>query len=97
MNHQIFAIYDLKAFAFIAPFTMPTPEMAMRTFEGCANEEGHMFNKHSADFNLFHIGEFDDELGDITVFPKKENLGLAQQFKKSIRSVMHEHIEIEAN
>lgn len=84
MIHQMFSIYDSKAYAFLPPFFLPTPEMAIRTFESCANEPGHMFCKHPFDFNLFHIGEFDDATGEIDKYEAKVNLGLAVTYKKTI-------------
>lgn len=81
MKQHIFAIYDSKAFSFISPFFFPTPEMAIRIFQGCANEPGHMFCKHPHDFNLYHIGEFDDSTGELEAYELKINLGLAISYK----------------
>lgn len=81
MNQYLFAIYDGKAFAFIPPFTMPTPEMAIRSFQECANEKTHMFCKHPLDFCLFQFGHFDDNLGEFEIYENKINLGFAATYQ----------------
>lgn len=60
MKHEMFAIFDSKADAFLNPFFMLNAQMAIRTFSGCANDTTHMFNKHPSDFRLYKIAYFDD-------------------------------------
>jgi hypothetical protein len=66
MNIQLFSIHDVKAGAYLPPFTLPTTQMAKRTFADTVNDRNHSFSKHPEDYTLFHIGEFDDESGMIT-------------------------------
>lgn len=65
MMIQIFAVYDLKASAYLPPFTLPTAQMAARTFGDCVNDPQHAFGRHPHDYTLFHLGEFDDTTGKI--------------------------------
>lgn len=75
---KIFSVYDTKAESYIQPFYAPTCGVAVRNFEAAANEEGHAFHKHSADYGLFELGEFDDANGKITRHEQPISLGLAQ-------------------
>jgi len=60
---QVFSIFDKIAKAYMPPFFMPNIGMAIRAFgDDCRNPQGNLF-KHSADFELHHIGEFNDFSG----------------------------------
>ncbi len=72
-----FSIYDTKAEAFLPPFFCPTSGVAIRNFEAAANEQGHAFNKHATDYNLFELGTFDDVTGIITSLKAPISHGLA--------------------
>jgi hypothetical protein len=69
----LFCIYDSKADAFLPPWTLPTVNMARRTFADCVNDKNHAFGKHPHDYTLFKCGEFNDDNAQIT--PSKESLG----------------------
>lgn len=66
MIHEVFSVYDKKAKAFITPFFLPTVGMAVRAFTDAVNQEGHAWNKHPEDYQLFKIGQFDDSNGVVT-------------------------------
>ena len=65
MKHEMFAIFDSKAHAYLPPFIMHQKEMAIRVFADCINDLGHQFGKNPGDYTLFHIGEFDDNKGTV--------------------------------
>ena len=65
MKHEIFAIFDSKAHAYLPPFIMHQKAMAIRVFSDCINDQGHQFGKNPGDYTLFHIGEFDDNKGTV--------------------------------
>lgn len=73
---KIFSIYDNKAHAFTTPFFMHRHEMALRTFNDCAGEEGHAFFKNPADYTLFEVGEWDDDTAVVTNFEQSINHGI---------------------
>lgn len=60
-----FSVFDQKAEAFIAPFFMPTKQMAVRVFADCCNDPNHQFGKHPADYTLFQLGHFDTNSGQL--------------------------------
>jgi hypothetical protein len=66
MIHNIFSVYDNKAEAFLPPFVLPKHEMAIRTFADSINNPETQLFLHPADYTLFTLGTFDDELGKIT-------------------------------
>jgi len=60
MIHQIFTIFDEKAKAYLPPFFMHHPAMAIRTFGDMCADKNHQFGAHPEDYTLYKIGEFDD-------------------------------------
>lgn len=76
---KIFTVFDDKANAFLQPFFMRTEQEAMRAFAGAAMQEGHQFKDHAADFTLFEIGDFSEEVGNLMPLDAIKNLGNALQ------------------
>ncbi|QCS36611.1 nonstructural protein [Capybara microvirus Cap3_SP_481] len=69
MIKELYAISDIVEGEMKAPFIQPNLETAKRTFrEACRNIEG--IKEHSEDMQLFSIGTFNTETGDI--IPKVE-------------------------
>lgn len=66
MLYKMFAIRDSAANAYMPPFSLPTTEIAIRSFSEVVNQEGHAFNKHPSDYELFSLGEFNDADGSVT-------------------------------
>lgn len=71
----MFAIYDLKAHAYLPPFIIHRQEMAQRLFADCVNDPTHQFRKNPADYNLFQIGAFDDNTAKVGALSPKIDLG----------------------
>lgn len=64
MEHEIMAVYDEVAKAFLPPFFLPKLEMGIRTFSDCINSDDHQFGAHPSDYTLFHFGQFNYETGE---------------------------------
>lgn len=62
MTQQIYTIRDAAAQYFLPPFFAKTDAQAKRMFIGSLGESF----THRADFQLFLIGAFDDDNGNIT-------------------------------
>lgn len=77
----VFAVYDSKAKAYMRPFFSQSIGTAIRAFGDVVNDPQEMVAKHSADFSLHHIGEFDDVTGVLSALEHQVNLGLAASFK----------------
>jgi len=63
MRMQVFAVFDRAVGAFLPPFFSRARGEAIRSFTEACNDDKHSFNKHSADFQLMFLGEFDDASG----------------------------------
>jgi len=86
MIHSIFSIHDAKAHAFLPPFILPRVEMAKRVFGDCVNSKDHQFSQHPEDYTLFHMGNFDDETGEIHPKSTPTSLGLGVQYVQEVDS-----------
>lgn len=82
MNLKLFSVRDSKVEAFLAPFTARTTAEALRMWSETVNSPDSSFAKHSEDFCLFELGEFDSGSGCLSVLPQPHSLGLAAQFVK---------------
>lgn len=63
---KILSVHDAKVNAFAQPFFMRTQAEAMRGWIEVVNDPSTQFNKHPEDFNLFLLGDFDEDTGVIT-------------------------------
>lgn len=77
---KVFAIFDSKAGAFLQPFFSINVATACRDFSHAVQQEGHNFNRHSGDYELFLLGEWDQYEGVIKMYETKQSLGLASMF-----------------
>jgi len=89
MVKKIFSIYDEKSEAYLQPFFLDTDGQAVRAIVDCLNDSNHNFARHSADYTLFALGEFDDQ--DATLTVNKRSLGNLVEFKKQM--TIHEQID----
>lgn len=69
---QTVAVYDKAAAAYMRPFFVPSLGTAVRSFEDEAKreDENNPMFKHPSDFELWHIGEFDDVSGALLPISK---------------------------
>lgn len=66
MIMKVFSVWDLKTEAYMQPFFSPMIGSGIRAFTDAAADPGSMLSKHPADFQLQHIGEFNDATGVLT-------------------------------
>ena len=64
MKVKVFSVYDRLAEAFLPPFVSQTAATAVRQFDNSVNDPQHNFHTHSADYDLYMLGTFDDQVGD---------------------------------
>lgn len=79
------AVRDSAAGAFNRPFFVPAAGMALRSFEDEVNRQAAdnpMFN-HPDDFELYHVGFFDEENGDLVSVPDPVMLTRAKDCLRS--------------
>lgn len=63
MKHIIVAVRDRQLDAFMRPFTAATIGQAVRAFSDEVNRQGSELNQHPEDYELYQLGEFDDDTG----------------------------------
>ena len=63
MKLLIFSVYDKAVGAYITPFYARAKGEAVRSFTTAVNESSHEFHKHSLDYVLMYLGEYDDGSG----------------------------------
>lgn len=66
MQLEIYSIFDMKAKAYLQPFFMHNGEMAQREFTNVINDPSTRFGRNPEDYQLFHLGSFFDDQGEIT-------------------------------
>lgn len=74
-KYKVFTVYDSKAKAYMQPFFQNSVGEALRAWDTSVNDSQTMFNKYPADFTLFQIAEYDDEIGQYNNLEVKTNLG----------------------
>jgi len=63
MIYRCYSVRDLKAAAFAPPFFLGRDEVAVRTFSDALADPTHPMHAHPEDYQLFYLGEFNDETG----------------------------------
>lgn len=74
---KVFSVYDSKAEAFMQPFFAMTAGVAIRMFQQHAMDVESNFHKWAADYELFEIGEFEEQHGALTASRAIHSLGNA--------------------
>lgn len=77
---KMLTVYDSKAECYNTPIFAPTTAVALRMFRAACNEETNEFNKYSSDYQLFEIGEFDQDTCEFRSHNTPIALGMAQDF-----------------
>lgn len=75
----VYAVFDVKADAYISPFFQSNDGMARRVFSDGANDKETMLGRHPEDYKLVRVGKFDDRTGVITE-DVHESLGFASDY-----------------
>lgn len=79
MLSNIYALYDLKALNYSNPFYAVNDALALRMTIDAASSPDTLLNLHPADFQLFRIGEYDNESGCIRSDLNLHSLGKVDQ------------------
>lgn len=72
---KVFAVYDVDQEAFGQPFYMLTQAEARRALITSAHTEDHLFKLYPHQFQLFQIGEWDNNTGEFNKEMSPQNLG----------------------
>lgn len=76
---KAYSLYDNKVGAFAYPFFATNHAVAIRMVQEVGRDLNTTVGRHPNDFHLFHVGEFDDQVGSFIAFPAV-GLGLVGSF-----------------
>lgn len=66
MKLRLMAIFDSASAAYLPPFAVATPAMALRHLRDvAAKQPEHDFVRHGDQFTLFEVGSWDNETGEV--------------------------------
>lgn len=77
----ICAVRDSAVGAYMQPFTAQSRGAAVRAFVDAVNDGSTPMNKHPEDYELFEIGEFNEETGVVTPRAVPDSLARAADVK----------------
>lgn len=77
MIKDIFVVQDSKVGAFGLPFFAENISVAMRSFRYAANDINTEVGKFPSDFNLYHLGAYDDTNAKLELLPSPIHLAIA--------------------
>lgn len=81
MRLQVVSIFDSAMNEYITPFFVPAVGMAVRSFSDEVLKESSPMYAHPEDFELFHLGEFDSDVGVLASLPDPVRLARALDYK----------------
>lgn len=82
MKLKVFSIYDAKAEIFNTPFFNKTIGEAERNFEQLVNDGKSTVYLYPEDFDLYHLGDYDDNSGKLATGETPVHLIKAIQLHK---------------
>lgn len=82
---QILSVRDRAANAYGRPIFVAAIGQAIRSFQDEINrvDQNNEMNKHPDDFDLYHLGTFDDETGLLTSKSTPEQIAIGKQLINS--------------
>jgi hypothetical protein len=83
MIYEIYAIRDTKANAYLKPLFVPNEAMVTRSIKNILDDPDHDLAKNPEDYQLYHLGTYDDVLGTINGVPAVHVLNVIQLGEKS--------------
>lgn len=84
MQLNVFSIRDSKAEIFNPPFIKQTHGEAERDFHRMVKNPESLPHQYPEDYDLYHLGTFDDQTGEITRLEKPQRLVNATQLKQPL-------------
>jgi len=81
---QLVCVHDRAADAFTRPVFVPAIGQAIRSFQDEINRnapENEMF-RHPEDFDLYHVGSFDDNTGILQRLDEPKQLAIGKHLKQ---------------
>lgn len=83
MQHKIYSIRDAKAEVFHPPFYKKTHGEAERDFHKLVNEPNNQVSMYPDDFDLYYLGDFDDNTGKTKPLDTPQHIQKAALIKQA--------------
>jgi hypothetical protein len=83
LKYKIFSVYDHKGLVYGVPFFKNTNLAAIRDFGDAVQDQQTTLNRHPEDYQLFEIGEYDDNTAEIINQIPPKLMASASEFKKN--------------
>lgn len=84
MKLKAFTIRDTKGEVFNTPFFQKTHGEAERSFKSLLNDQQSMVAKYPEDYDLYYIGEYDDQTGQFNSTDTPQHMVKAVQILNTI-------------
>lgn len=84
---KIYTIRDTKMGIYNQPVTSPNIAVITRDLQEIVNDDKHKFNKYPSDFELFEIGEYSKETGEIKPCAPKFQITLSELIQPKVNHV----------
>lgn len=85
MITKIYSIRDSKAEVFNSPFFQKSHGEAERNFNTLVNDDKSTVSNYPEDFDLFYIGDYDDNTGKIKPLDTPHHITKAINVKRSVK------------
>lgn len=82
MDLKIYSIRDSKSEVFNTPFYQKSHGEAERNFRTLVNDGKSTINQYPEDFDLYYLGDYDDNTGKIQVLETPQHIIKAVQLKQ---------------
>ncbi|AXH78010.1 MAG: nonstructural protein [Microviridae sp.] len=82
MQLKVFSIRDTKAETYNMPFYQKSHGEAERSFKALTTDESSMISKYPEDFDLYFLGTYDDQTGQLTVLDTPQHIVKAINLKQ---------------
>lgn len=86
MIDKMFCLYDKKAAVYMSPFTERNDATAVRMVQGLLAQRNSNVAQYPEDFDLYYLGDFDTEDGELTP-------GVKPEFKVNLASLLQTDLE----
>lgn len=83
MTLKMYSIRDAKSESFNPPFFQPTHGVAERAFKELVNDPKSNANKYPEDYDLYYLGEYDDNTGKLAAKDTPEHMVKAVNVKET--------------
>lgn len=82
---RMYSIRDTKAEVFGAPFYKNTHGEAERDFQRLIRDEKSTVNQYPEDFDLYYLGDYDDQSGKVRPADSPQHIVKAVQLKQNLQ------------